>query len=183
MAYFIHTDTDDAMLSALDVARDIDVTRNFEDHVASAEVSSGLSHRLDQMFSPVNDSLDVLDRLDRGVPTGSMTDWQATQALFANEPRAKNSAASVLARATEELDNLGSDALMDFVVREVEPRQQPVMVFSQETRCAIFNATNKFNGGIDLNKTTREKAMDDISRQGLSASIMLFTALGFPVED
>ena len=88
-----------------------------------------------------------------------------------------------MARATEELDNLGSDALMDFVVREVEPRQQPVMVFSQETRCDIFNATNKFNGGIDLNKTTREKAMDDISRQGLSASVMLFTALGFPVED
>ena len=153
MAYFIHTDTDDAMLSALDVARDIDFNCNFEDHVATAEVSSGLSHRLD------------------------------TQALFANEPRAKNSAETVLARATEELDNLGSDALMDFVVREVEPRQQPVMVFSQETRCAIFNATNKFNGGIDLNKTTREKAMDDISRQGLSASVMLFTALGFPVED
>ena len=153
MAYFIHTDTDDAMLSALDVARDIDFNCNFEDHVATAEVSSGLSHRLD------------------------------TQALFANEPRAKNSAETVLARATEELDNLGSDALMDFVVREVEPRQQPVMVFSQETRCDIFNATNKFNGGIDLNKTTREKAMDDISHQGLSASVMLFTALGFPVED
>ena len=153
MAYFIHTDTDDAMLSALDVARDIDFNCNFEDPVATAEVSSGLSHRLD------------------------------TQALFANEPRAKNSAETVLARATEELDNLGSDALMDFVVREVEPRQQPVMVFSQETRCDIFNATNKFNGGIDLNKTTREKAMDDISHQGLSASVMLFTALGFPVED
>ena len=179
MAYFIHTDTDDAMLSALDVARDIDVTRNFEDHVASAEVSSGLSHRLDQMFSPVNDSLDVLDR----VLSSFHSEWQATPALFANEPRAKNSSASVLARATEELDNLGSDALMDFVVREVEPRQQPVMVFSQETRCDIFNATNKFNGGIDLNKTTREKAMDDISRQGLSASAMLFTALGFPVEE
>lgn len=153
MAYFIHTDTDDAMLSALDVARDIDFNCNFEDHVATAEVSSGLSHRLD------------------------------TQALFANEPRAKNSAETVLARATEELDNLGSDALMDFVVREVEPRQQPVMVFSQETRCDIFNVTNKFNGDIDLNKTTREKAMDDISHQGLSASVMLFTALGFPVED
>ena len=153
MAYFIHTDTDDAMLSALDVARDIDFNCNFEDHVATAEVSSGLSHRLD------------------------------TQALFANEPRAKNSAETVLARATEELDNLGSDALMDFVVREVEPRQQPVMVFSQETRCDIFNVTNKFDGDIDLNKTTREKAMDDISHQGLSASVMLFTALGFPVED
>ena len=153
MAYFIHTDTDDAMLSALDVARDIDFNCNFEDHVATAEVSSGLSHRLD------------------------------TQALFANEPRAKNSAETVLARATEKLDNLGSDALMDFVVREVEPRQQPVMVFSQETRCDIFNVTNKFNGDIDLNKTTREKAMDDISHQGLSASVMLFTALGFPVED
>ena len=153
MAYFIHTDTDDAMLSALDVARDIDFNCNFEDPVATAEVSSGLSHRLD------------------------------TQALFANEPRAKNSAETVLARATEELDNLGSDALVDFVVREVEPRQQPVMVFSQETRCDIFNVTNKFNGDIDLNKTTREKAMDDISHQGLSASVMLFTALGFPVED
>ena len=153
MAYFIYTDTDDAMLSALDVARDIDFNCNFVDPVATAEVSSGLSHRLD------------------------------TQALFANEPRAKNSAETVLARATEELDNLGSDALMDFVVREVEPRQQPVMVFSQETRCDIFNVTNKFNGDIDLNKTTREKAMDDISRQGLSASVMLFTALGFPVED
>ena len=153
MAYFIHTDTDDAMLSALDVVRDIDFNSNFEDPVATAEVSSGLSHRLD------------------------------TQALFANEPRAKNSAETVLARATEELDNLGSDALMDFVVREVEPRQQPVMVFSQETRCDIFNVTNKFNGDIDLNKTTREKAMDDISHQGLSASVMLFTALGFPVED
>ena len=153
MAYFIHTDTDDAMLSALDIARDIDFNCNFEDPVATAEVSSGLSHRLD------------------------------TQALFANEPRAKNSAETVLARATEELDNLGSDALMDFVVREVEPRQQPVMVFSQETRCDIFNVTNKFNGDIDLNKTTREKAMDDISHQGLSASVMLFTALGFPVED
>ena len=153
MAYFIYTDTDDAMLSALDIARDIDFNCNFEDPVATAEVSSGLSHRLD------------------------------TQALFANEPRAKNSAETVLARATEELDNLGSDALMDFVVREVEPRQQPVMVFSQETRCDIFNVTNKFNGDIDLNKTTREKAMDDISHQGLSASVMLFTALGFPVED
>ena len=153
MAYFIYTDTDDAMLSALDIARDIDFNCNFEDPVATAEVSSGLSHRPD------------------------------TQALFANEPRAKNSAETVLARATEELDNLGSDALMDFVVREVEPSKKPVMMFSQETRCDIFNVTNKFNGDIDLNKTTREKAMDDISHQGLSASVMLFTALGFPVED
>lgn len=163
MAIFIQTDSDESMLAAMEVARDMEVGNQ---EPTLAEATQHFEQQMGRLFQPQDYNTEVLDRMDRGVSPGFASATEAT-----------------LARATEELEDLGSEALLDFVVKEVEPKQQPAMVFNQETRCDVFNAVNKFNGGIDLNKTTREKAMDDISRQGLSASILLFTTLGFPVED
>lgn len=124
---------------------------------------------------------DVAQKAAQFKQVNDMRTFAGAVDLMAHVP--KEDPESVLARVNAATEDLGSDALVDFVVAEVDIKPRNAVHLGPVSRCDVYNAVNKFNGGINVETTTRVDTMETIARQGLSASTLLFTALGYPLED
>jgi hypothetical protein len=161
VAFFIHTDSDEAMLQALEVARDIDTGSQM---VASASdpaeaILADFDNKMSALFSaPQLPFSDDLARLDRGIPQVN------------------------LAAGLKALEEEVPTDMADRILEENALQPQETMQFGAKDRCGIFNSINGFNRGIDMGGSATVKNLEEVSRQGLSASILLFTALGHPTD-
>lgn len=180
MAIFIQTDSDESMLAAIEVARDLEAERqqNFGAELVSAAVD--FNEQVEAATGSLDHGVDILDRLDRGIPTGSLTDHEANQLHLAAFARTDERAADA-SRGRIDID-AQSDRFADQVFDGKDIKAQEVKHFSLEAQCAVLNGINKFNSDIDHNAVEPEDAMKSITRQGLSSSMFLFTAMGFPLE-
>ena len=180
MAIFIQTDSDESMLAAMETAREIEAERqqNFGAELVSAAVD--FNEQVEAVTAPLDQGVDILDRLDRGVPTGSLTDHDANMLHLAAFATAEERAADY---SSGRIDvEAQADRFADQVFDGKGIKSQEVKHFSLEAQCTVLNGINKFNSGIDHSAALPEDAMKSITRQGLSSSMFLFTAMGFPLE-
>jgi hypothetical protein len=91
-----------------------------------------------------------------------------------------NEAEEVLARLDRGLPQSTRD-VSDHVAENVQLSPMNATLLNMTDRCNVFTSMNQFNSGIDFSGD-RVQAMQEISRQGLATSTLLFAALGHPAE-
>lgn len=157
MPVFIMTDTDDAMLNAMNIAADMQAQSQPGDIViqqdALVELSEQLDEQLREKFQERSEYQEqtILERLDRGVPKDEPED------LFSEEMSKTFS------------DNQGS--------------AQTVKVFSTDMIRKVHNEVNNFNVRHSVAGHSSQETMETIFSRSMQASSVLFGVLGHPFEE